>query len=105
MTLTATAAKTFTSSEVCTLARMTYRQLDYAVRHGALHPSRARDPEPGWPDGGSGNYRTWTEPEAVKAVELARMLAEGIGWPKAAELLADGRTATLQVRPLPETLP
>jgi DNA-binding transcriptional MerR regulator len=103
--MTTQVARTFTSAEVCKLAHLTYRQLDYAVRHDVLSPGRDHDPAPGWPDHGSGNYRRWTEADAIKAVELSRMLRAGISWARAAELLAAGYTATLQVTPLPEGLP
>jgi hypothetical protein len=97
--------RTFTSHEVCDLAGLSYRRLDYAIRRDVLNPARTHDPEPGWYAHGAGNARVWSEAEAIKAVELGRMLRLGIGWSKAAELLAEGRTAALIKIPLPETLP
>jgi DNA-binding transcriptional MerR regulator len=84
----------YTSEQVCQLANISYRQLDYWVRLRHLHPRNARY--------GSGHGRVWTHEEAVKAVAIARMLDDGIVLWKAAELVARGHYAMLAEQLLPE---
>jgi hypothetical protein len=90
--------RTFTSREVCDLAAISYRQLDYAVDQGWFAPATT--------DGkmGSGHHRVWSEAEAVKVVEVARMVRAGISIGQAVELVWEGKTAALLVIPLPERL-
>lgn len=95
--VTTTEQRTFTSAEVCQMAGLSYRQLDYWYRRNLLRPVRSRP--------GTGHAHVWTEVEAVKACEFARMLNAGLTWSKATELLTSGNTATLTVAPLPEVLP
>jgi len=84
----------YTSEQVCQLANISYRQLDYWVRLRHLNPRNARY--------GSGNNRIWTFQEACKAVAIARMLNDGIVLWKAADLVNNGRYALLVELPFPE---
>ena len=90
--------RTFTSREVCDLAEISYRQLDYAVREGWFSPDTADGEQ------GIGHPRVWPEAEAVKVVEVARMVRAGISIGQAVELVWEGKTAALLVIPLPERL-
>lgn len=66
------------SADVCQLAGITYRQLDYWVRTGRLVPSLPGD--------GSGSRRCWSLDDARKAIELgltldvARGLLRSVGF-------------------------
>jgi DNA-binding transcriptional MerR regulator len=93
--MTATdASLRYTSEQVCELAGISYRQLDYWVRLRHLRPHNARY--------GSGHGRVWTHEEALKAVAIAQMLGSGLALWKAAELVTAGRYAALVELPLPE---
>lgn len=93
--MTATdASLRYTSEQVCELANISYRQLDYWVRLRHLHPRNARY--------GSGHGRVWTTSEALKAVAIARMIADGIALQKAGDLARQGRYATLVELPIPK---
>ena len=96
------------SRELCDRARITYRQLDYWTRRGILTPDWTsqgeRKPDPDSDSTGSGIRRVWPESETVKAVEMARMLDDGISFAVACRLIMAGKTATLTVKKLPKVL-
>ena len=93
--VTTTTTRTFTSDEVCALAHISYRQLDWWVRMGYLAPDHK---------GGTGNPRHWTPLEAARAVALAGMIRAGITFPRAVGLVRDGKVATLVTRDLREAI-
>lgn len=69
---------------------MTYRQLDYWIRAGYLHPTN--------PNGGSGSVRHWDDTELAVAAAMARAVRAGLPPPIAARVArtTDGR---LQLAP------
>jgi len=64
--------RTYSSAEVCDLAGVTYRQLDYWTRIGLVEPSVAVA-------NGSGSRRCWTADDLarVNRVRLAAELSSG----------------------------
>src|SRR5918995_1360595 len=90
--------RTFTSREVCDLAAISHRQLDYAVDQGWFTPATTNGKI------GSGHPFVWSEAETVKVMEVARMVRADINVGRAVELVQDGKTAALLVIPLPERL-
>jgi len=58
-----------TTAEVAALADATYRQIDFWVRLGHLHPEH---------EGGEGNPRRWPPGEAEIARRMARLVAAGL---------------------------
>jgi DNA-binding transcriptional MerR regulator len=62
---------TYSSAQVCKLAGVTYRQLDYWVRQGLIEPTVAAR--------GSGSKRRWTwdDIERARRLRLAARLASG----------------------------
>lgn len=65
-----------------TIARqcgITYRQLDYWVRAGYLHPVPMGGKERAEPvDGGTGNWRDWPNEELRMAREMGLLVAAGL---------------------------
>lgn len=94
---TKTEPRMLTSDQVCDLAGISYRQLDYWSRYAGY--ISATPPAPG-----SGHPRRWTAMEAAKVIALAGMLRAGISHAKAVELISEGRTAKLVSRPLREAI-
>jgi DNA-binding transcriptional MerR regulator len=86
-----------TSDQVCDLAGISFRQLNYWASQGYLSPAPRANP-------GSGHRRRWTPLQAYKAVALAGMLRDGITHDKAVELIRAGRAARLVSRPLREAI-
>ena len=72
----------YRAPEVCRLAGITYRQLDYWARNGSLKPS-IRDSD------GSGTSRIYSSDDVKKAQVLAELLGLGIRHPDVERLLAD----------------
>ena len=66
---------------------ISYRQLDFWVRRGYLHPVHA---------GGSGTYRHWPDEEVRVAKEMARLVAVGIP-PSLAVRIARGQAPEVRV--------
>lgn len=62
---------TYSSAQVCQLAGVTYRQLDYWTRQGLIHPTI--------PARGSGSKRRWTwdDVERARRLRLAARLVSG----------------------------
>lgn len=56
----------------------TYRQIDYWVRAGYLHPTRGGT--------GSGHWRRWPESEARVAIVMSRLIRCGFAVPDAARI-------------------
>jgi DNA-binding transcriptional MerR regulator len=92
-------AVTYTTVEVCRLAKATFRQIDYWCRLGILQPAYIGE-DPRYP-GGSGHYRRFSAHEALKAAAVARMLTDGISFDVAKQLVAKDQWGELVVRPLP----
>lgn len=72
----------YRAPEVCRLAGITYRQLDYWARNGSLKPS-IRDCD------GSGTQRLYSSDDVKKAQVLAELLNLGIRHRDVARLLDD----------------
>lgn len=72
----------YRAPEVCRLAGITYRQLDYWARNGSLKPSIRLS-------GGSGTNRLYSSDDVKKARVLAELLNLGIRHRDVARLLAD----------------
>lgn len=70
------------SPAVCQRAGCTYRQLDFWVRCGYLHPARAAT--------GSGSQRLFTEAEAAVAARLTRLVDAGLLPAAAAKVARSG---------------
>jgi MerR HTH family regulatory protein len=83
-----------TSAQVCTRARISYRQLDYWCRTGDLQPIAGGGQGPGCP-------RVFSEQEATKAQLLAEMINQGLSLPAARWYLERGQRARVVVEPLP----
>ena len=86
MTMTDDAAPPITSGDVCTRARVSYRQLDYWSRRGFI-PNTAK---------GSGMPRTFTEADVEYIATFAKMVRAGLHHDKAnmvmqLGLITDGR--------------
>lgn len=62
----------YSTPEVCALAGVTYRQVDYWVRTGIVGPS-VKDAS------GSGSHRRWSFQDVVKVTIIARLLTIGVG--------------------------
>jgi len=62
----------YTSSDVCRIANVSYRQIDYWVRTRLIVPS-INDPS------GSGRYRMYSEGDLRKVVLLKQMMDSGFG--------------------------
>jgi hypothetical protein len=60
-----------TSAQVCELANITYRQLDYWTRQRWVHTTRTSAP-------GSGTPRYFTESEVKRVVLMAKMVEAGV---------------------------
>lgn len=60
-----------TSEQVCDIARVTYRQLDYWTRNEWVRPVRERFP-------GSGNPRYYSEEETQRVVLMGQLVAAGL---------------------------
>ena len=73
---------TYRAPEVCRLAGITYRQLDYWARLGHLEPS-IRDAR------GSGSQRLYSSDDVKKARAIAKLLHLGIRHGGLRPLLAD----------------
>jgi MerR HTH family regulatory protein len=83
------------SPEVCDVAGISYRQLDYWTRLGYLHPAHR---------GGIGYDRAWSQAEAVKVCAMAAMVRAGLRPSAAARYVNRGQMAELVARPLPDPL-
>lgn len=59
----------FSTAEVAQRCGLSFRQLDYFVRHGVLEPSG--------PARGSGSYRVWSEGDLLRARLVARLRSLG----------------------------
>lgn len=81
-----TKTRLLTSEHVCELAGITYRQLDYWVRHEWITTDK--------PVRGSGageeNVRRFTPEEATRIALMAQLVKAGIGPPAAARLTVTG---------------
>lgn len=97
------AATSYTSQDVCRLARITYRQLDWWCRNGYITYSQ-HDRTHGTLAHGSGTARSFSPLEACKVVALKRMLDDGITLRTAVYLIQRNRYATLAEQPLPESI-
>jgi hypothetical protein len=88
----------YTSEQVCHLAGVTYRQLDYWASTGLVAPAR--------PGGGSGPgiVRSWTQADLVRVRAIARMLNLGLSLQRVRALVADGNHVIVQTVPLPTAL-
>lgn len=84
--------RTFTSTQVCDLTGLSYRQVDYWCRTGLLHPQGGI---------GSGSSRSFSEEEVRNALVAAWMLGQGMPLAKVRDLLARGRMVRLVEVPLP----
>lgn len=81
--MTTTTQQTFTSLEAAKAAGVTYRQLDYWLRTGAVKPTAEAQP-------GSGNPRRFAADEVQALIEVAAMyraaktivkeMSEGVLW-------------------------
>lgn len=90
-----TRPRRFSSPQVCELAGISYRQLDYWTRLGYLHPDHR---------GGTGYDRAWSETETVKVHAMAAMVRAGLTPAAAARYVARGLMAVLVTWTLPEVL-
>lgn len=59
---------TYSSMQVCEMARITYRQLNYWTNHGYIKPE--------YESRGSGDWRYFTEDEAGAVVEVAKLVRQ-----------------------------
>lgn len=74
---------TVTLAEMLAASRATYRQLDYWVRQGWLHPDVAHD------QSGAGYARQWTPVERDVASLMVRLIESGILTAVAARIATD----------------
>lgn len=74
---------TFSSAAVCILAGITYRQVDYWTRRGALRP--VGDVK------GSGRIRSYEAAEVAAAKLIARLIGAGLTFEKAVEVVTTQR--------------
>lgn len=83
MTIASIQPDGFTSVEVCRLAGITYRQLDFWTRTGRVHAHDARTGRPrcpnppAWAGGGIGHPRTYSHAETRVVVTAAALIRAG----------------------------
>lgn len=77
------------SAELCELAGITYRQLDFWERRGHVHALKRRkgkDTSPVPKRAGSGFDREWPDAEVVVTVNMARLVRAGFAPAIAADI-------------------
>ena len=75
--------KTYSGPEMCRVADITYRQLDYWARTGLLVPSIT-------PAMGSGSQRLYSEPDVVMARVIRRLLWLGLSLQRVRDMVESG---------------
>lgn len=70
----------FSTPDVCRMARVTFRQLDYWSRVGAIEPVRAAT--------GSGSKRRWTGKQVRDVAMIGRLRELGVGLDAIEEVMA-----------------
>jgi DNA-binding transcriptional MerR regulator len=70
--VTLTRERFYSSYEVVTLTRLTYRQIDYMARTGYLHPTT--------PAAGSGTQRRYSAADVDKLKLTKKLLDAGVSW-------------------------